>query len=77
MSMTLREYVLAEGRGVISRMVRESGVANSTIHACLRGERVAKLETATRISRATKGKVPAMTLLEPWRGSKIKKGGAK
>lgn len=63
--MLLREYLKGRGRGEISRLVRESGCANSTIHDVLNGKPISRFATAERISVATGGEVTAVELCGP------------
>ena len=71
-SMLLREYIDAKGRGEISRLVRETGCAGSTIHDVLNGKPIAKFATAQKIAAATGGLVSAESLCGP---QEIKKPG--
>lgn len=55
--MTLREYIDAHGHGTIMRLVREAGVAASTIYDHLHGKPIRSYPTAERIAAATGGAV--------------------
>lgn len=62
--MLLAEYIAQqEGAGAISKLVRDAGVANSTIHDILNGHRLSRLDTAEKISKATGGKVTVADLM--------------
>ena len=60
--MLLREYLDTKARGEISRLVRATGCAGSTIHDVLNGKPIARYETAKRISDATGGAVTVESL---------------
>lgn len=62
--MRLREYLDEQPRGEITRLVRVTGVANSTLHDVLNGKPIRLYETAKKISEATGGKVGIADLCE-------------
>lgn len=63
--MLLKDWIIREGRGAASRLVRETGLAASTIDYAVRGEPISKYDTAKRISVATGGDVSIEELCEP------------
>jgi len=63
--MRLADWIEREGRGAISRLVRETGCAASTFHTHINGKPIAEYQTAKRISEATGGEVSIEELCEP------------
>lgn len=68
--VTLSEYIKREGRGSLTRLHRDTGIAYSTLHAIARQRRgkrgappAVQAETARKIERATGGAVKAAELL--------------
>lgn len=66
--MQLSQWVKREGRGAITRICRESGVAYSTIYTAYRGQRIGRYATARAISDATGGEVTVDDLCAPLSG---------
>lgn len=63
--MTLREYIDQAGHGVVMRLVRESGVAASTIYDHLKsGKPLRSYPAAKKLSDATGGAVTIEDLCE-------------
>lgn len=63
--MYLSEYVTREGRGALSRIQRETGLAYTTVFRAARGRAIKKYEVARRISAATGGAVSVEELCAP------------
>ncbi len=63
--MQLSHWIKREGRGAITRICRESGVAYSTIYTAYRGQRIGRYATAKAISDATGGEVTVEDLCTP------------
>ncbi len=63
--MLLAEWIKREGRGAISRLVRETGCAASTFHTHINGKLIVEYQTAKRISEATRGEVSIEELCDP------------
>lgn len=62
--MTLHDYIEAQGAGTISRLMRTTGCAATTLHGVLDGAPIARYELAKRISDATGGVVTVAELCE-------------
>ncbi len=63
--MQLSDWIAREGRGSVTRLMRETGLAYTTIHYAARGEAISQYDTAKRISVATGGEVSIKELCEP------------
>lgn len=55
--MRLREWVEKRGRGEISRIVKDTGLAYSTVYWIYKGKTTPEYETAKKISVYTEGQV--------------------
>lgn len=62
MAKSLAEWLQERPKGALSRLMRESGCAWTTVSRAARGERVG-LAAAVKISRATKGEVSEASLM--------------
>lgn len=61
--MLLSDYLKRRGDGAITRLVGDAKVAFSTVHDVLNGRRICRLETAQKISDATRGRVSVADLM--------------
>jgi hypothetical protein len=61
-SKTLAEWLREQPKGALSRLMRDTGCAWSTVSRASRGERVG-FAAAVRISRGTKGEVSEASLM--------------
>lgn len=55
--MDLKTWVMLAGKGAMSRLARESGIAWSTVHAACHGRPVHNYRVARALSDATGGAV--------------------
>lgn len=62
--MTLHDYIEAQGAGTISRLMRTTGCAATTLHGVLDGAPIARYELAKRIADATGGAVTVHELCD-------------
>lgn len=62
--MTLHDWIEQQGGGEISRLVRVTGCAASSLHNHLNGQPIGRYETAKKISDATDGAVSIADLCE-------------
>lgn len=62
--MTLLEWIEARGRGEVSRLMRVTGLAYTTILYARSGDKRVGYDTAKAISRATDGAVSIAELCE-------------
>ncbi len=63
--MRLREWLATQPKGTQARLVRETGLGETTVHLASCGRRVGRYETARKISEATGGAVSIAELCEP------------
>ena len=61
--MFLSDWVSREGRGAITKLMRDTGLAYSTVHAIVAGDAIARRGTAKLIHEATGGQVSEEDLL--------------
>jgi len=63
--MRLHDWIEREGPGALSRLMRATGLAYSTVTYIARGRKCPRYETAKRISEATGGEVSIPELCDP------------